>query len=377
MDYSKEIEELTLELQKKRKMPDYFINLFINATQSKKGHKEKRVGIIGDEFYSLYVRAFDLTPVLLNGGSFYLGENASHIFPQISDPVAKSTLGYLFSQEMDILKNLDALIVSASNDSYKKIIYYLKDFGIPIIQIEPPSFLLKKMPINYAFQQMKVLNEISKIKNSRLNLRKLKQELLHYKKAHQITTSEKWKALSTFIQDFFLQTLYLADKKDVWCSEIEKYLENVQAAPIEPLFLLMGSHIKFPSSKMYKIFSDIGINYFENQCLNLPEFHKIPIRRTSFFQLNECFKYQYTQSFTARTLSRDEQYNFTDKVKGIVYYLLKGQVSEAYEAELIEKIAIKHSIPYLCIETDYTNTDNEQIKIRIEAFYEMLKNKCA
>ena len=44
----------------------------------------------------------------------------------------------------------------------------------------------------------------------------------------------------------------------------------------------------------------------------------------------------------------------------------------AYEAERIEKAAIRAGIPFVCIETDYTNADTEQIRIRLEAFSELL-----
>ncbi len=376
MDYSEELEELVNALQKERPMPDYFVKLFAGNEQYKKEtNKKKKVGIIGDEFYCLYARAFGLTPIFLNGGSFSLGENASHIFPQISDPVAKSTLGFLFNQDINLFKELDAIIISASNDSYKKLIYYLKELNITLIEVEPPSFLLSKMPMSYVVQQFKALNALSKINNTRLSYRKLKRELCEYKQAYALTQSIQWKAIPRFVQDFFLQTLYLDDRKDLWCKELEQYLNDVHEDAVEPLFLLLGSHIQFPNSKIYTIFNDIGITHFDNQCLKLPNFQKIPLRKTSFLLLYECFKFQYMKSFTAQTLTNQEQYVFSAETKGIIYYLLKGQISEAYEAEQIEKMAIKYSIPFLCVETDYTNTDNEQIKIRVEAFYEMIKRK--
>ncbi len=374
MEYSEEIKDLITELEKEKSMPEYFIKLLVDIKKKKKSAKERKVGIIGDEFYSLYVRAFGFTPVLLSGGSFCLGEDAGHIFPQISDPVAKSTLGFLFNQEINILEDLDAIIISASNDSYKKIIYYLKDLSIPLIEVEPPSYLLAKMPISYAYQQYKLLNSLGRINNSRLRFRKLRQELREYKQAHALTRSPQWQALPRFVQDFFLQTLYLDERKDLWCQEIEKYLHDVDVTDNTDMFVLLGSHIKFPSSKIYKIFSDVGITHFTNHCLKLPDFRKITIYKFSFFLLYECFKFQYMHASSAQILANEERYKVPQETRGIIYYLLKGQISEAYEAEQIEKYAIKHSIPFLCIETDYTNTDNEQIKIRVEAFYEMLKN---
>ncbi len=373
MGYSEELDDFIKQLNKITEIPNYFTDLCLENTKGT--NKQKSIGIIGDEFYCLYARAYGLKPVLLNGGSFYLGEDASHLFPQISDPVAKSTMGFLFNEDLNILNSLDAIIISASNDSYKKVIHHVEKLGKTIIKAEPPSYLLSSMPMNYIFRQMKVLHGISKISNTRLSYRKLKRELKGYKQAYALTHTKEWKTIPTFVQDFFLHTLYLDERKDLWCENMEKYLQSIEAKPQVSTLMLMGSPLRFPTSKMYKIFSEIGISHFDNQCLALPDFQEIPLKLTSFFLLKECFKYQYKKSLTARTLLDIDELEVLNKPKGIVYYLLKGQMAEAYEAEQIEKIAIKHSIPFLCVETDYTNSDNEQIKIRIEAFYEMLKSK--
>lgn len=63
-----------------------------------------------------------------------------------------------------------------------------------------------------------------------------------------------------------------------------------------------------------------------------------------------------------------------ERYQGVIYHVLKGQLNYAYEAERLEKAAIKKGIPFVCIETDYTNADVEQIRIRLEAFSELLKS---
>lgn len=356
---------------------DYFINLFNSSYKPKDFDKINSVGIIGDEFYSLYVKASGLNPVFLNGGSYSTGENASDIFPQISDPVAKSTLGLLLDEELGLYKSIGTIIISATNDSYKKSINYLRDLNINVIEVDYPPYIVEKMPISYVFSQVKILNEISKIANTRLSETVLKAELNYCKQAYNLihnTYSEQWNSIPTLVQDFLLQTLYLDDTKSAWCSEIEVFLKSVQVREdITPL-LLMGSSMKFPCYKMYDIFNDLGIDRFKNSCCDLPYFHKIPMKNSSMSLMNECFKYQYKNSFCSQTLTDTNKYNFSNKnIKGIVYHLLKGQVSSAYEAEQVEKVAYSQNIPFICVETDYTNADKEQIKIRIEAFCEMLK----
>lgn len=63
------------------------------------------------------------------------------------------------------------------------------------------------------------------------------------------------------------------------------------------------------------------------------------------------------------------------KVSGVIFHLLKGQLKYAYEAELVEKSAIQQGIPFICVETDYSDADHEQVKIRLEGFAELLRHK--
>lgn len=379
MNYTDEVERLVSTMQEiaseKSQIPDYFIDIFKNSQKQNSSSKRKKVGVIGDEFYSLYVSAFGLIPVIITGGSYYLGENASDIFPQISDPVAKSTFGLLLEDNSKLLSELSAIIISTTNDSYKKALYYFKHLDIEIIQVETPSFLLTKMPTSYILQETRLISKISKISNTKFSASKLKKELLHYKEAYKLMESEKWKCIPTIVQSFLTQTLYIDDDKACWCSEVQKYLFSIEDDANDPFLLLIGSSIKFPNSKMYEIFSEVGISHFTDKSLNLPQFQNIPMKDISFSLLNECFKFQYKNRFNARTLTNAKDYKFPEDTKGIVYYLLKGQTSEAYQAEQIEKAAIIQNIPYLCVETDYTDTDKEQIKIRVEAFYEMLRSK--
>ncbi len=147
MNYNHEVEKLIGMMKEDANVPDYFTDIFRSAKLNPAGGKRKKVGIIGDDFYSLYVRGFGLDAVMLNGGSYYTGEVASHIFPQISDPVAKSAVGLLLDPELDLIKKLDAVVVAARNDSYKKAIAYLEEAGVKVIEVEPPAYVLKKMPL--------------------------------------------------------------------------------------------------------------------------------------------------------------------------------------------------------------------------------------
>lgn len=353
-------------------VPAYFTDLYKEANENPITGKGKQIGILGDDFYSLYARAFGLDPVSIGGGSYYTGEVASHIFPQISDPVAKAAVGRLLDPDKGLCQGLDAVIVSANNDSLKKATYYIRQAGITVIEVEPMPFVLKKMPLSYVVNQVSALIAISKVAHTHLDWRTLKRDLELYRRGHQLMQSLPFQSLPTLTQDFLAQTFQLARKKGKWCDELEQYLTTVPAKPQLPHVHLVGSAMELPNIKIHEILSEIGVEKFENHCRTLPAFHQIALKKSALTQLYACFETHYRRGANARSMSHDKQYGISPDAMGIIYYLLKGQTSEAYHAERMEEWAISQGVPYLCVETDYTNTDKEQLKIRMEAFYEML-----
>ena len=63
------------------------------------------------------------------------------------------------------------------------------------------------------------------------------------------------------------------------------------------------------------------------------------------------------------------------KPDGIVCHILKGQIEYDFELPHIEKAAESRNIPVFRLETDYQYQDMEQLRIRMEAFGEMLTQR--
>lgn len=57
----------------------------------------------------------------------------------------------------------------------------------------------------------------------------------------------------------------------------------------------------------------------------------------------------------------------------MVYHVLRGCLVYDYEYLLLEEELEKLDIPVIRVESDYTEEDVEQLRIRIEAFIETIK----
>ena len=64
-----------------------------------------------------------------------------------------------------------------------------------------------------------------------------------------------------------------------------------------------------------------------------------------------------------------------NQIDGIIYHVLRGCLVYDYEYTLLEKTFGEKGIPIIRVESDYNEEDVEQLRIRIEAFIEMIKFK--
>ena len=61
------------------------------------------------------------------------------------------------------------------------------------------------------------------------------------------------------------------------------------------------------------------------------------------------------------------------QVQGVIYHVLRGCLIYDYEYQVMEEELGKLEIPIIRVESDYNEEDVEQLRIRIEAFIELIK----
>ena len=89
----------------------------------------------------------------------------------------------------------------------------------------------------------------------------------------------------------------------------------------------------------------------------------------------------YSRDVSPAYVSNGSLYKLTvkmvseQKIEGIVYHVLKGQIEYDFELGRLEDAFEKMDIPVFRLETDYNYQDVEQLRIRLEAFSEVLQQK--
>ena len=60
-------------------------------------------------------------------------------------------------------------------------------------------------------------------------------------------------------------------------------------------------------------------------------------------------------------------------MQGVIYHVLRGCLVYDYEYRVLEEELGKLNIPVIRVESDYNEEDVEQLRIRVEAFIELIK----
>ena len=89
----------------------------------------------------------------------------------------------------------------------------------------------------------------------------------------------------------------------------------------------------------------------------------IPFKYESLF-----FIYDSLYKLTVKMVS-------DQRIEGIIYHVLKGQIEYDFELGRLEETFEKMDVPVFRLETDYNYQDVEQLRIRLEAFSEVLQQK--
>ena len=149
-----------------------------------------------------------------------------------------------------------------------------------------------------------------------------------------------------------------------------------------PRILLTGSPIVFPNMKIPLLIEEMGgIVAGDETCMGERGMYDPPVITDNSFDgmmralanrsLRPCpcptFADNSQRLFRLKQLIRDNQ------IQGVIYHVLRGCLVYDFEYKRIEEELGRLGIPVIRLESDYNEEDVEQLRIRIEAFIELIK----
>lgn len=358
-----------------------------------------QVSILGNDIPAELLYAVCDHPFYILGGSLGTAHWADELTPRDTDPFSRSTLGWLINPDFDITKN--ALIVTAtSSDSRRKLISVLQSAGRQVAAMDVPPMNNTSNAIHYYKDQMVMLAEkIGKHTHKHLtggNLRRAVRKVARAHRQWQRFTSTAYAAKGFITDEAILlvtQCLYFADNPDEWMLHTAALTEELEALnkrfmlnqKSQPNVMILGSPIVFPNFKVPQLIASANMRIAAvDDSLSLEAALSVTrgSRLISADRILDHIAQDHLQATSsgARVNNEGLYSYFLHLVNqlhpdGVVCHILKGQIEYDFELPTIEKAAEELDIPVFRLETDYQYQDMEQLRIRMEAFGEMLNQR--
>ena len=316
--------------------------------------------------------------------------------PRDADPVSRSVLGYLYQMaEEDHSGQLT--LIPLYSDSMRKIACQLTLAGWKVVTVDMPP-LQDSMAAREKWKEQ-VLHAAAAVSDhvhSRITASSLRTAIREAVKARSemqiflrtVTCEED--VFSPMARILVQNSYYYADDLTEWTRALRGLRDEIWQTVCRksvrytdtPGILLMGSPVYFPNEKLPSLFSEAHLRVIRNIDPSTEVFEMIPhiakagnsTGRILTEFAKEWYRYDISGAYVRNENLRQKIREIleTEEVEGVVYHILKGQIEPDFELSWFEDLFEKADIPVFRLETDYQYQDVEQLRIRMEAFSEML-----
>ena len=331
----------------------------------------------------------------LLGGSHAFAEWAGDLVPRDADAQIRSILGALHAPAgMDFSKSL--LVIPLTCDGMRKIAFLLKKEGFQTfpVDIHPVKgqHQAEKLWEEQLFSLMEAIEEHMGKKITREALSHSRKVISQAKASLLSFWQMTWdceKLISPAARLLIRNSFYLARDISEWSWHLDRLKEELGRSKrrrgvcdYKPGIMLLGSPVLFPSYKIPFLLQDCGLSL-----LDVADEYSMALRcmqgKTRLgLGRKECIRQMARELATLdaspsyvenRSLLRHvKRLICQGGIDGAVLHVLKGQIEQDFLLPQLEKLLEAENIPLFRLETDYNDHDVEQLRIRMEAFSEML-----
>lgn len=361
-----------------------------------KNRSAPQVVILGSGIPEELVYACGAKPYWLTGGSLASTNWSDELVPRDTDPVSRSVLGYIHQPDgADFTDSL--FIIPMTSDSMRKFAYQLKSEGRKICLVDiPPNRSDSKSAKKWQRQMREMMKTVSEhtgicitrsaVISAAQSVSKARYALNSFLNVSRERPDILPDAARLLIQDSYYRTFDI----DEWTYRLQMLTKKTAeltkryacVGQSRPRVMVMGSPIVFPNYKIPFLIDDAGLEMTEEvDCSSLKRYlyhgrkdlyggighiiRSISARAYEFDASSAFVKNEALYSYISWRVQRGD-------IEGVVYHVLKGQIEQDFELERFETLFAEYGIPVFRLETDYKYQDIEQLRIRLEAFSEML-----
>ena len=368
----------------------YFDNMVGNcleyAQKAKKAGK-KVVGIFCEYTPRELIMAAGGIPVCMCGGTEETIPSAEEDLPANLCPLIKSSYGYAKMKVNPLLEISDLIVAETTCDGKKKMYELLSKYKpmyvleLPQKSDDPDALTHWKAEIRkfkaYLEKEFKTKITDDKLRNAIKVMnteRRLRLEIA--------SLAGRDNPLLTGMQVLMAKSLISGIPDDF--RMYEKIIKESEAKlgnhAGRPRILLTGVPMPHEAEKVMRIIEDAGgVVVAQESCTGVKP---LDLMVSETGDPLDAIAEKYFHLPCSVMTTNDKRFNLLDKLiknykpQGVIELVWQGCHTYNIEAFLVQKhIEQKHRMPYLKLETDYSPSDSSQLKVRIQALLEIIKNK--
>jgi benzoyl-CoA reductase/2-hydroxyglutaryl-CoA dehydratase subunit BcrC/BadD/HgdB len=310
-------------------------------------------------------------------------------------PLVKSTLGMKMAECSPYFEMCDLLVAPTPCDAKLKLGEILQDY-LPVLMINVPKIKAGEINRRQWAEEMGILiDKLELLTGKKIKRNDLKSSIEKYQRAYSA-----WRELLNVRQEadvlwgrdaLLIAQLSYYDDIERWTQNVHNLIaelkskkeQGVSVAPDDsPRIMLAGSPIIWPNWKIPDIIEESGGYIVADELCSATRALANPVVVDEYTMkgmiqaVSERYLYPCTCPCFSPNIERDDNLmnRIRDfRVEGVIFHVLKGCHLNALDATRIKGILEEAEIPMFTIESEYVMGDYQQIKLRLEAFLEMVR----
>ena len=339
------------------------------------------------------INAAGAVPVRLCAGNETAFQIGDGIVPKDACPLVKSVIGEASVSCVTHTNECKLTVVPITCDCKRKMAGMLSEYKKVFAMQVPADPKSDDSIRNHKAELYRLKEAIEQSTGNKITADSLrraieKQHDMQYELTRFSELKKSCPSVITGTQSIMIMNSFGYDEITAWTEKLRTLNDHFESdgKPVakanRPRILLTGSPMIFPNIKIPMLIEENGgIVVGDETCsgeraLSDP----VSVSEPTLDGMMQALANRYLRPCSCPTFINSQKriYRITrilneNKADGIIYHVLRGCLVYDYEYALIEETANKLQIPVIRLETDYSEEDIEQLRIRIEAFTEVIK----
>lgn len=377
---------------------DVLENTYVKLQDISVSKDMKSIGTLCVMVPTELIYAVGAIPVRLCSGSYTAYSVGDDYIPRDACPLIKAVMGFGQMKVLPVFDNCSFLIAPVTCDCKKKLIGVIESIKNTVPLHIPP---LKKEDADtevFLRELYRLIPILEKETGREITAQSLAEGInmvgrAQYEMSEFLKYRKHDPALLYGTQVMAIMNAYSYMPVKIWTEQIHKLnielklrleQKNFVSRQNQPRILVTGSPIAFPNIKIPLLIEEMGgILAADETCMGERGLYDpLSVIDSTFDGMMRAIASRYTKPCTcpvfvdnSQRIYRIKQMIKEHKIQGVVYHVLRGCLVYDYEYQIMEGELGKLNIPIIRVESDYNEEDIEQLRIRIEAFIELIKLK--